>query len=194
MKYTFIFHLFLVFSFVSCNHERDQKVNQSSKDQLQITKDSIEISQSDEYKRLVSFLNWYKNGHAELYLPIVEKDTGSAESYYAYIDTSIAKQLLERYRSSGYFTETYIQQDSLYIEEAKKAYQSRDLEIYDYFDHDFILQTQEIDETLNAIPTLSILPTSCNIKKGEIAVSIGGMHLCYQFIEENGKLKLNAIK
>ena len=143
---------------------------------------------------MISFLNWYKNGHSELYLPIVEKETGSGESYYAYIDTSIAQQLLNRYRKSGYFTENYIQQDSLYIEKAKKAYQSRDLEIYDYFDHDFILQTQEIDETLKDIPTLSILPTSSNLKKGEIAVLIGGMHLCYVFVKENGELKLNGIK
>ena len=195
MKYTFVFYVLFLFSCVSSKNDGEQKVDQTAKNQSQITKDSIEISQSNEYKRLVSFLNWYKNGHEELYLPIVEKETGSGESYYAYIDTSIAQQLLNRYRKSGYFTEYYIQQDSLYIEEAKKAYQPRDLEIYDYFDHDFILQTQEIEETLNEIPELTILPKQSNLKKGEIAVSIGGsQHLCYVFIKEKGELKLNAIK
>jgi len=185
---------------VSClnqskNKNKSESIVNKNQDLQKQSRDSLIIMNSKEHKRVIEFLNWYKKGYTELCLPSVEKHVESDTLNYAYIDTSKARNLLNRYRTSGFFSSNKINEDSLYIERAKKAYQKQDLEIYDYFDHDFILLTQEIKGTLNTIPNVDLLPNYCNLNTGKIAISIGNyVNLRYTLVKEDNLLKIDNIE
>lgn len=191
-------YLFLIiniwFGACSSNTKNDNQILKSS-NPISPKHDSIEISHSNEYSRLIEFLKWYKAGHDKLYMPRIEKHFTADTLFYAYVDTLAARELLLLYRKSGYFTESYVKKDSLYIEKAKNAYQQKDLEIYDYFDHDFILKTQEVEETLEAISNTYVLADHTDLDSNKVAVSIGGyMNLRFTFKNENGQLRIDQIE
>lgn len=128
-------------------------------------------------------------------MPNIEKHIRSDTSYYAYVDSIAAQKLLKKYRDSGFFSDRKLQKDSMYVKEATEAYIERNLEVYDYFDHDFILLTQEVNETLNAISDTYILSEQCNLTLGQIAVSIDNyVNLRYTMIKENGLIKIDQIE
>ena len=195
MKITFFF--LSIVAVYACDGPVEKKQQQitSSAQYEENESDSLIISQSKQFKRLIEFLNWYKNHHEDLYMPNIVKYQEEGSSHDAYVDAEAAQELLIRYRKSGFFSDIRLEKDSLYIEEAKEAYKDKDLEVYDYFNHDRILLTQEVKGTLAAIPNTYILPSYCLLDSGQIAVSIDGfMNLQYTLIKEDGSFKILDIE
>ncbi len=179
----------LIILLFSCSNEKAENTATNSKP----APDSREIIGSKEYLRVIAFLDWYKEGYDKLRLSRVEQVHQDGRTYYAYIDSSEARELLLRYRQSGYFSENYLKTDSLYIEEAKKAYAGRNLEVYDYFDHDFVFLTQETESCLNEKAYIAPLPQYC--AKKQIALSIANCsNLKFSLVEETGLLKIDRIE
>ncbi len=193
------FGIILIFVLlVSCNTSNKEPNNTTNSytSSPEDNKDSLQIVKSDEYLRVIAFLNWYKNGYDELNLSQIETFNKRDSLPYAFIDTIKAKKILIQYRNSGFFSDAYIKGDSLYIEKAKEDYKNNtDIDEAGFFNYDFILLTQETEGTLNAIPDTYLLPKYCQIKSGKIAVSIGDYkNLRFKLIKEDGKLKIDDIE
>ncbi|MES2554747.1 MAG: hypothetical protein V4604_01275 [Bacteroidota bacterium] len=182
-----------VFLFSECSTSENPSTKKNGQ-QNHSTEDSLAIVHSDEYQRTAELLTWYKKGDGLFGICEVEKyDDSNPDSLLIYIDNQAVTNYLKRCRNSGFFSKNYIHNDSLYIEEAKKAYTNPKIEVYDYFDHDFILQTQETPETLKAIPNIRIVPEKCDLKKGKIVFVVAFQELEYTFVKENGFYKLDKI-
>lgn len=194
-KFLFSFAV-IVFGIVyACTEAETTPKSEKAGSEVNTTEDSLAIIRSDEYQRLVELLVWYKKGNGSFGISSVEKyDQSIPDSHFIYIDDKEVANYLKRSRNSGFFTKNYIHHDSLYIEEAKKAYADPEIEVNDYFDHDFILQTQETPETLKAIPNIRIVPEKCDLKKGKMVFSVASQELEYTFLKENGVFKLDKIK
>ena len=186
-KFLFSFAV-IVFGIVcACTDSETTLKSEKTESEVNATEDSLAILHSDEYQRVVELLIWYKKGYDSLRFSVVEKsDWSDPDSPYFLIDYLETSNHLKRYRSSGFFSKNY-------MEKAKKAYSSPDIEVYDYFDHDFILQTQETPETLKAIPNIRIVPKKCDLNKGKMVFSVASQELEYTLVKENGVFKLDKI-
>lgn len=177
----------------SCQENNTRKKEISGK-LNNATADSLEILQSKEYQTVLGFLKWYKEGHNDLRLSAVEKEFTDKNGYYCTVDTNEAHTLLHRYRQGGFFTQEYIKRDSIYIWKAMERYRPRDLEIYDSFDHDFVLHTQETVSALKAIPNVHVVAEKSDLNRGKIALDIEGCPLLvFQLTTTSTGLKIAKI-
>lgn len=191
-----VFTIFIIiFLLVSCTRNNKKQTLKNDITTEISTEDSLEIINSKEYVRVIEFLNWYKKGYNNLRLSVVEKEIKTDTSYYCYVDSLEGKNLLNRYRVAGFFTEKRIRKDSIEIETAKRLYAAKDMEIYDYFNHDFVFMSQETVDILKNIPKTQLIPKMSNLKTGKITVKIGNSGTFrFYLIQENGRIKIQSIE
>lgn len=100
------------------------------------------------------FLKWYKANY-EAFRNIRFVDT--SQKYYS-VNLTNCEQYLQQLKGSGYVSDNYIAKWHAYFE--KHAEQYKTVRQTDGppegFEYDFVLHTQEIDETLHAIDALKI--------------------------------------
>ena len=126
-----------------------------------ITETKCQSTESEQAIKVVEkFLKWYKENYGKISeLSLVDT---SGESYS--VDLSTCEEYLQLLNNSGYVSHSYIKKWRTYFEKYSEQYKTS---LYsdgppEGFEYDFILNTQEIDETLQSIDDIEIL--ECIIK------------------------------
>lgn len=106
-------------------------------------------------KVVEEFLKWYKENYGKISeFSLVD----TSREFYS-VDLSTCEEYLQLLNNSGYISHSYIKKWRTYFEKYSEQYKTA---LYsdgppDSFEYDFILNTQEIDETLHRIDNIEIL-------------------------------------
>ena len=143
---------------------------------------------------VINFLKWYKSNYSALQVSKLGYYSKSNNSTIYVVDTVRTQQYISLFKKSGFVTNEYITYWQKYFKAATEKYKKeKDVEFADEFDHDFVLLTQEIEDSLDAIGNPKIISEQIGINESEIKLSVG-CNLSFKLIRVKGNWKVNSIK
>ncbi len=177
--------------FVGCNDSYTQSGNNSTGvDSVQITTDASNVNQSNQKAiedQVNIFLEWYKSKFDTLSSIMLVSIPDTDEGIYS-VNFNNTEEYLKVFAKSGLFTRNFIEEKKKYFitcnDKMQKEKQNQGPPIG--LEHDIILLTQEIDETLNNLGNVSFDDYSEKGNKASIDVAILYEIRIY-FVKENDK-------
>jgi len=159
----------------------NQQQNEKLQDDSRVAKDKSkdENSQGDKSAQtVVDFLKWYKKNYAEItkiqFVNNMNFGDGDSTKPYSvnYKDT---ENYLGKLKSSGYISDKYMQKWRKYFKEQDQNFKNNT----QYcgppmgFEFDFVLWTQMIGETLEAIDNYKLMEVNESDKNANVKIRIG---------------------
>ena len=147
-------------------------------------------------KTVVDFLKWYRENHEKISkiqmvnMPPVE-DT---DSFYT-VNFDETEGYLTLLKKSGFVSDRYLQQWRDYFKKAGKKLEQDKVNDGppEGFEFDFVLWTQEIDETLEAINEPKLISEKITQNKAIVKIDIM-MRLEFKLSKQNGKWLIDDIQ
>ncbi len=188
MKYIYL--LTVLTLMFSCKQQDKKTKNEVEKNTISDSTTKRDTLNQEPYNRVISFLKWYKKNYEEVNkFGLVNNATledYDSTKYYS-VNQEQTEAYLEKIKSSGFVSENYINEWRKYFKicdnDFKKNPQNDGPP--EGFDYDFILQTQEIDETLNAIEKPKMIYSKISKNKATVEIDIM-MILTFDLSKING--------
>jgi len=174
--------VFLVFIPCTTNSQTGKEI------QPDLTKEPV--------KTVVDFLKWYRENHEKISkiqmvnMPPVE-DTNS---FYT-VNFEEIEGYLTLLKKSGFVSDRYLQQWRDYFKKASKKLEENPMNDGPPggFEFDFVLWTQEIDETLEAVNDPKLISSKITQNKAVVKIDIL-MRLEFKLSKQNGKWRIDDIQ
>ena len=147
-------------------------------------------------KTVVDFLKWYRENYKKISkIQMVNiPPTEDTNSFYT-INVDETERYLTVLKKSGFVSDRYLEQWRDYFKKAGIKLEQNPMNDGppEGFEFDFVLWTQEIDETLEAINYPKLI--SCKITKNKAVVKIDIlMRLEFKLAKQNGKWLIDDIQ
>jgi hypothetical protein len=153
--------------------------------------------QHEPTKTVTNFLKWYKKNFDEISaIPMIDNYSIEYDSTKFYrVNFKGTEAYLSKLKSSGYISERYIKKWRIYFKEHDENFKKNPQNDGppDGFEFDFVLWTQEIEGTLEAIDQLKVNETNETDNVAFIEIDIS-MRLGFYLTKYNGKWMIDAIE
>ncbi len=188
-----LFFFLLIFGIVQSDSLKEKMFSKS--------KDSTELSQNSNLQEsavaVVNFLTWYKLNYDEISkIETINNFTGEYDSTKFYsVNFTGTENYLKKLKSSGYISEKYISTWRKYFLKCEQNFKQNPQNDGppNGFEFDFVLWTQEIDETLESINNYKILNVNESEKNSVVDIEIT-MNLEFTLSKINGKWLIDNIE
>jgi len=146
---------------------------------------------------VVNFMNWYKSNYDAINkIELVSDDLDSDPPKPYKVDTLGCIAYLKKFQESGFVSSKYLEKWSNYFKDREKYWDANPQfdGPPDGFEYDFVLFTQEIDETLASIKNIQILQIEkTDQNQISVKVDIASMRLSFYLSEYDGKWLIDNI-
>lgn len=147
-------------------------------------------------KTVVDFLKWHRQNHEKISkiqmvnIPPVE----NTNSFYT-VNVDETERYLTLLKKSGFVSDRYLQQWRDYFKKAGIKLEQNPMNDGppEGFEFDFVLWTQEIDETLEAINDPKLISSKITQNKAVLKIDIL-MRLEFKLSKQNGKWRIDDIQ
>jgi hypothetical protein len=183
---------------VACNNVNSSRQQHDREDQNMKPGDKINrIVKHESVKTVFDFLRWYRANYKQLsQITLVNKSAADHDStkYYS-VNFKGAEDYLSRLKGSGYISDKYIDEWRRYFQEREKNFKKNPQKDGppDGFEFDFVLWTQEVDETLEKIENPKLIEVKESSTSSIVKVDIM-MRLGFTLSKNNGKWLIDNIE
>jgi len=174
MKYIYL--LTVLTLLISCKYQDNKTTNNAEKTSISDSTAKKDTLSREPYSRVISFLKWYKKNKKEVnQFELVNNcgQTYDSTKFYS-VNRDQTEKYLQKIKSSGFVSESYIIDWRKYFEKCDKDFKQNPQNDGppEGFDYDFILLTQEIDETLTAIEKPKMIFSKVSENKATVKIDI----------------------
>ena len=146
---------------------------------------------------VINFLKWYKGNYETIYqYNLVNNAGGEYDSTKFYsVNFKETEKYLSKLKSGGFISDSYIEGWRKYFIEREENFKSnlQNDGPPDGFEYDFVLMTQEIDETLNSIDNPKLINVSESSDSSVVKIDIM-MRLSFSLRKNNNIWLIDRIE
>ena len=183
---------------VACNNVDSNRQQNDRKDPNIKPEDEINGNVKHEsVKTVFDFLKWYRTNYNELNQITLVNNSGTdldSKKYYS-VNFKGTEDYLSRLKGSGVISDKYVDKWRRYFQEREGHFKKNPQKDGppDGFEFDFILWTQEIDETLEKIDQPKLMEVKESSSSSIVKVDIM-MRLGFTLSKSNGKWLIDNIE